>query len=64
MIGQPVNAEVSVESILPENNENIFTHMTALIGEDLKKSTPEQITTYPWNDLAHNDIDLNIAISN
>ena len=60
LIGQPANAEVSVESNLPEKNENKFTHMTALIGEDLKKSTPEQITTYPWNDLANNDIDLTL----
>ncbi|MFB5600823.1 MAG: hypothetical protein ACE5SW_11435, partial [Nitrososphaeraceae archaeon] len=37
---------------------NMFTHLTQLIAEDLKKSTPEQISIYPWNDLDNNDVDL------
>ena len=41
-----------------DTSKNIFTHLTTLIAEDLKKSTPEQIAIYPWNDLDNNDVDL------
>jgi Mg/Co/Ni transporter MgtE len=54
----PPPSDTTRGDIIPEKSESIFTHITALIAEDLKKSTPDQIATYPWNDLDNNDVDL------